>query len=390
MRDSIIFLFFSIIFMSCLEQNSGRDNKLEGETIAINNPINISIDELILEYDTIRLEAKEDSYISDISKMEILDDRIYIWDYKQRIIFIFSSKGDFISKISDRGEGPNQYISINSFEVNHKNKEIILSDSFSNRIFIYDTDGKQIKVIKSNIPVLKIAKQEESFINFYTGVKYIYDNSDLEKNMIHFINLNGEFTHATLNKPERKQLNITPYRNISCLQNGDILFQPLLDYSIYKVSNGDYSVLYTLANKSNFKFLNDKQKKDISLIVDKENDLINLEKKGYLLPMGNIINLENHLFAYLGYDQRTIVYYSKKKKESITISPFTLEGDDVQKTILSLTPKAGYEDKMYIALDYIFINNIGERVKNNKLKTFFKNTKETDNPCIITYKIKDI
>lgn len=376
--------------MSCLEQNSGRDNKLEGETIAINNPINISIDELILEYDTIRLEAKEDSYISDISKMEILDDRIYIWDYKQRIIFIFSSKGDFISKISDRGEGPNQYISINSFEVNHKNKEIILSDSFSNRIFIYDTDGKQIKVIKSNIPVLKIAKQEESFINFYTGVKYIYDNSDLEKNMIHFINLNGEFTHATLNKPERKQLNITPYRNISCLQNGDILFQPLLDYSIYKVSNGDYSVLYTLANKSNFKFLNDKQKKDISLIVDKENDLINLEKKGYLLPMGNIINLENHLFAYLGYDQRTIVYYSKKKKESITISPFTLEGDDVQKTILSLTPKAGYEDKMYIALDYIFINNIGERVKNNKLKTFFKNTKETDNPCIITYKIKDI
>lgn len=376
--------------MSCLEQNSGRDNKLEGETIAINNPINISIDELILEYDTIRLEAKEDSYISDISKMEILDDRIYIWDYKQRIIFIFSSKGDFISKISDRGEGPNQYISINSFEVNHKNKEIILSDSFSNRIFIYDTDGKQIKVIKSNIPVLKIAKQEESFINFYTGVKYIYDNSDLEKNMIHFINLNGEFTHATLNKPERKQLNITPYRNISCLQNGDILFQPLLDYSIYKVSNGDYSVLYTLANKSNFKFLNDKQKKDISLIVDKENDLINLEKKGYLLPMGNIINLENHLFAYLGYDQRTIVYYSKKKKESITISPFTLEGDDVQKTILSLTPKAGYEDKMYIALDYIFINNIEERVKNNKLKTFFKNTKETDNPCIITYKIKDI
>lgn len=376
--------------MSCLEQNSGRDNKLEGETIAINNPINISIDELILEYDTIRLEAKEDSYISDISKMEILDDRIYIWDYKQRIIFIFSSKGDFISKISDRGEGPNQYISINSFEVDHKNKEIILSDSFSNRIFIYDTDGKQIKVIKSNIPVLKIAKQEESFINFYTGVKYIYDNSDLEKNMIHFINLNGEFTHATLNKPERKQLNITPYRNISCLPNGDILFQPLLDYSIYKVSNGDYSVLYTLANKSNFKFLNDKQKKDISLIVYKENDLINLEEKGYLLPMGNIINLENHLFAYLGYDQRTIVYYSKKKKESITISPFTLEGDDVQKTILSLTPKAGYEDKMYIALDYIFINNIGDRVKNNKLKTFFKNTKETDNPCIITYKIKDI
>lgn len=376
--------------MSCLEQNSGRDNKLEGETIAINNPINISIDELILEYDTIRLEAKEDSYISDISKMEILDDRIYIWDYKQRIIFIFSSKGDFISKISDRGEDPNQYISINSFEVDHKNKEIILSDSFSNRIFIYDTDGKQIKVIKSNIPVLKIAKQEESFINFYTGVKYIYDNSDLEKNMIHFINLNGEFTHATLNKPERKQLNITPYRNISCLPNGDILFQPLLDYSIYKVSNGDYSVLYTLANKSNFKFLNDKQKKDISLIVYKENDLINLEEKGYLLPMGNIINLENHLFAYLGYDQRTIVYYSKKKKESITISPFTLEGDDVQKTILSLTPKAGYEDKMYIALDYIFINNIGDRVKNNKLKTFFKNTKETDNPCIITYKIRDI
>ena len=84
------------------------------------------------------------------------------------------------------------------------------------------------------------------------------------------------------------------------------------------------------------------------------------------------------------------LYYSKNKKKSITISPFKLQGDEVQKTILSLTPKTGYEDKMYIALDYIYINNIADKVSNNKLKPFFKNTQETDNPCIITYKIKDI
>lgn len=390
MRYSIIFFFFTVIFMSCLGHNSHEESKLKGEIITVHNPINISVNDLILEYDTIRLEAKEDSYIAEISKMEILDNYMYIWDYKQKTIFIFSCNGNFISKINDKGEGPNQYISINSFEIDCKNKEIILSDSFSNRIFIYDKEGKQLKVVKSDIYPLKIAKQGDLFINFYTGVKNIYDNSNLEENMIHFINSNGEFKHAILNKPQGKQLNITPFRNIACLQNSDILFQPLLDYSIYKINNENYSTLYTLENKSNFKFLNNSQKKDISLIVNKENDLENLEKKGYLLPMGNMINIENYIFLYLGYAQRTIIYYSKNKKKSITMSPYKLQGDEVQKTILSLTPKAGYKDKVYIALDYIYINNIADKVSNNKLKTFFKNTQETDNPCIITYKIKDI
>lgn len=79
MRHSIIFFFFTIMFMSCLEYNSHEGSKSEGEIITIHNPINISVNDLILEYDTIRLEAKEDSYIAEISKMEILDNYIYIY-----------------------------------------------------------------------------------------------------------------------------------------------------------------------------------------------------------------------------------------------------------------------------------------------------------------------
>lgn len=388
MRYSIFFFFLSTIFICC-SNNKQEKEVVKGEVVTVHNPAKMAVNDWVLEYDTIRLEAKDDSYISEITKLEFLDDKMYIWDYKQRSIYIFSADGKFISKIADQGEGPNQYISINSFEVSPIDKEIILSDSFSKRIFVYDNEGKQLRVVRSGIYPIKIAKQKGLFINFYTGLKNVYDAFDLENNMLHFVNSDGEVQYTTLHKPQGERLDITPLRNIDCLPSGDILFHPLLDYSIYKISNGSIVTAYTLDNNSDFKFLTDRQKKKTGVEVGKRNDLEELEKEGYLLTIGNSIDLNHYLLLYAGYERRIIVGYSKNTRKSITISPLELQGDDVQKTILSLLPKAGHKDKIYIALDYLFVQSSIDKVTDNKLNTFFKNTNEMDNPVIISYKLKD-
>ena len=227
-------------------------------------------------------------------------------------------------------------------------------------------------------------------MNFYTGVKSVYDATEMEGKMIHFIDSIGLYKRGELNKYEGKSLDVTPFRNIACLQNGEVLFQPLLSYSIYKVSDGNCSIAYTLKNESDFKFIDDDQKKNIGLIVDKENDLIDMEKRNYFLPIGNILDTGNYLFLYQGYTNRMQICYSKNKKKSITIIPEELSGDEVQKIILSMYPKAGFEDKICVALDYMFVSGAANVVKNEKLKTFFENTKISDNPCIVVYRMRCI
>ena len=390
MKYTATVLFFFIVSIGCTNKETQHEQKISGEIIEIHNPKKLSIDDIILEYDTIRLEVTEDSYIAEITKMEILDNKMYIWDYKQNMIFIFSSNGKFISKINDRGEGPNQYIAINGFEADFKNNKIILSDTFSIRIFVYNKEGKQEKVIKFEGTPLKIAQQNDYFINVYTGIKNIYDNPDIENKMVHFFDSCGQYKYGLLDKPQGNTIAMAPLRNICCLKNGDVLFQPLLDYSIYKISDGKCNIAYTLENKADFKLLNNKQKDNISLIVGKENSLAEIEKKGYLLFLGDILDTENYILLYPGYNKQFIIVYHKTKKESVTIFPEKLEGDEIQKLMLSVRPNTADKDIFYIALDYLFVDKAIDKVKNNKLKEFFKNTKEMDNPCIITYKIRDL
>lgn len=51
-----------------------------------------------VSYSLIKLNSS-DTKIARVEKMRIEDDHIFIWDNVQEVIFIFSSSGDFVSKI---------------------------------------------------------------------------------------------------------------------------------------------------------------------------------------------------------------------------------------------------------------------------------------------------
>ena len=161
--------------------------------IAITPPLALTIEELVADYDTIRLEASDKSLITGILQIHSMNDKLYITDSSLSVIFIFSKQGKYLSKISNQGSGPQEYIRIGSFETDEANNRLLLTDSFSKRLFEYDENGKLLKVIPlSFIPNLIASDKSKRYIHVNSTSKDKNDRKDILNNNIHIINEKGE------------------------------------------------------------------------------------------------------------------------------------------------------------------------------------------------------
>src|SRR5690606_4755078 len=118
-----IFVFFIIYtFASCKQKSSGIDTL----TANLEHFQRVSFFDLFSQIEIIPLETNENSLIKNITKIELFEDKIYIVDQSTSEVLIFNSKGNFLKKISDRGQGPDQYLNISDFDIDVANREITL------------------------------------------------------------------------------------------------------------------------------------------------------------------------------------------------------------------------------------------------------------------------
>jgi hypothetical protein len=98
----------------------------------------------------IPLETTDDCLIGTISKMLIRDGRIYVADfYKAYALFVFDMKGKFLFKIANRGQGPQEYISFNDFDI-HDNGDIYIYDQYGYKFLVFNSSGKYQRNIKTD------------------------------------------------------------------------------------------------------------------------------------------------------------------------------------------------------------------------------------------------
>ncbi len=60
------------------------------------------------------LETKEESLLGEISKIDICDDTIVVLD-KNSNVLLFDPAGNFINRVSQNGNGPEEYVGLNNF-----------------------------------------------------------------------------------------------------------------------------------------------------------------------------------------------------------------------------------------------------------------------------------
>ena len=94
-------------------------------------------------FKVVALETNDKCLLREIIEVRPYLSNLYVLD-GYGALFVFDSNGKFINQVGKKGNGPDEYLRLNSFFINKKDQSISIIDAFKNKIFNYDLTGKYI------------------------------------------------------------------------------------------------------------------------------------------------------------------------------------------------------------------------------------------------------
>lgn len=377
---------------SCNE-NSSTPIPMEGvEYVDIVNALGKEAEPFISVYELIPLETNDSCLMKSISQIQVTDSFIYVLEDRREELFIFDHQGNFIRSICDKGPGNNEYVTINNVDIDIDRNQLILNDAFSRRIFLYDLKGNWQQTISlSFMPVQIISDHKGNYINLYEGSNRLYESQVMETHHIHRIDTTGEVTQVLLPDQTLGRIDILSNTTAS-YQDGKLLYLPLLSDTVYEISITDPYVRprYIFNNLSDYKTLNRKKRKKLQCVYGKCQDLEELEKEDYLLPIGGLLETKSSMLFFFGWDERKYLFYNKHNGHTTLINvPACIQGDNpINKLVFAQSPLATHDDWYYTYLNGMMADMLIPMLENGKTKETLQNMLNNDqNPILIRYKM---
>jgi hypothetical protein len=207
--------------------------KLDGRRITVQTGKMGDVSSFFKGYHYISLETLADNLISNIDKIQIWNNQLWILD-KKTAIYIFDLSGKYVRQFNHRGQGPGEYLDIADFQV-AKGKVYILSRSLK-KILVYDDMGTFVK-----------SYHLDDFYDFFyltNDVALLYSNYSNNKlyNVITFDLSTERYGKKFLPFPENQSFSfpISPF-NISA--NSKILLTQQYDYTVYSLQTDSISAI---------------------------------------------------------------------------------------------------------------------------------------------------
>ncbi len=373
----IIILFFLSILNGCKKQIQ-KTNQVHIDIDNISN--NTSIFDIFETIEVIPLETIEASLIQEIKKVVYFKYKYYIFDRRQSQVFIFNQNGKFISKIENKGLGPNQYIDVSDFDIDKENNKILLLSTIKNELHEYDIKGDFLQI--HNLPLIKDGPYvymkciNSDVIAFWT---YDYNNrlKIYSKNKNRFIH---EDFPETRNFYGKIATPVFPYKNYLTRS---------IDNNVYEISqDGKTSIAYTWdfgklnisLNKLKIPSIEESNPKEIMRNMEKaySSEIINYffgESGGnsdYIYT--RLIRKNRHLNIFYNKKTKTSCVFEKTRENAYFYPIYWV--DDF---VIGFKPNSIYTDNKETLPDMILDE---ENIKKKKQH------KEFDNPILVKYYFK--
>lgn len=249
-----LFLFF-VISSGCIEKdNHGGLTVIKGYTDKYTNNKNLNIK----SFRVVPLETNDSCLIKYISKIEIVDSLILVLSDER--LFCFNYLGKYKYSLSNKGNGPGEYIRLNTFIVNRREKTVYLFDEYKRSILIYNLNGKYLSE-------KRYSKNVFSFLHD----AILLDNDNLVEENYVYNNLNCVFSILNLKEGKRESLYKFPVKTKRTAEfigmhvvsgyNGSLKLIIPFDNKIYTIKNNKLKPVYTIATTR--KILPEKKIKNI-------------------------------------------------------------------------------------------------------------------------------
>lgn len=107
--------------------------------------------------DYIELNTKDSCIVSEINKILIDDDTIFVLDKKNAGILIFTVEGKMVNQINHYGNSPEEFINIRAFTIDPISNNIYILDTYSKKINKYNYNGEFIESKKTSLYIRDFA-----------------------------------------------------------------------------------------------------------------------------------------------------------------------------------------------------------------------------------------
>jgi len=149
MKKWLCVYFIILTIVGCRSNNDDRSFVFTSQNIVTSDSLltftppmkrgYLSFDSIVRSVRYLPLKTNDSTLIGRIDDIKILNDTIFIADYKTSQILAYNMKGDDIGLIHAVGAGPKEYKRICGFDIDSKNRLIYLLDGDLGRIHVYNT-----------------------------------------------------------------------------------------------------------------------------------------------------------------------------------------------------------------------------------------------------------
>ena len=399
-----VFIFICILTLfSCSQKsnkevNSSNCIQLYGSQYTTDNLKEIELnpydkgymyDDLIDSVSFIKLQTTDYNLMAYVDRILFTDDKIIIIDSKKmKAIFVYDYQGNYLYRISQLGEGPNEYRSLSYVTLNLDKSQIIVVDIGAQKLKYFSINNRTANItgsflVKSiDLPYIFDAVElltDDIIAGYYfvgntlpnTPNLYKFIISDLNKKIYFFGDksfYNKKFTYTT-----------------SCpLQkfNSTVFFNPSYNDTIFSINKESLEAHYVINIKGHKNIvINENTTDETFKQVLKSNNFFN----SYFIDLQDIA-----VFSYTAHmDWYTWGVYIKSENKTYNCN------GKFQNPLFSYCHEQSFYYKDNILVKPVSANSLllnkGALLKNNnspQLKVIYENLTEDDNPVLLFYHMK--
>ncbi len=390
MKQIIALITLGFLLLSC----SSNRNQTQSSFIDLEREDNVSVFDIFESVDLIPLETNEQSLIAVIDKVIYFNDRYYILDIKQQVLFCFDSAGKFLFRISQRGHAPEEYLRLEDFNIDSYNNQLLLLEPYGH-LLVFDLDGQFIS--KTRLPsevhayneVFPLDTNRIVFSSLYNFELVFYNRS---KNIIYDRRYGARDEKIT-------NANFMPVR-CTYYYNGHLYFSPqpsneIINLSDSTVFSWDFgkrtNTKEVIENMENFILTTKIDVRPKERPYYEQYDWIGEEILGNI-PFFNFessryrfcaLQTKHNFMKYIFYDKKTEkAFVFDKTKEGICFGIPECNEESIIMCERGWWKKTGNPD---IDKDHVYYN---PDIFTDEQKQLLKSGRDDDNPFLVKYNFK--
>ena len=343
----------------------------------------------------IPLETTPACLVGQIDLLIPLDTALVVVDKEiARSVYLFGRDGHFLRQIGQRGEGPQEYASIEDVAIDRERGQVVILDSGSERLLVYGLDGTFVQSVPLDCRVYDIECLGSGLL---AGFLDYGANPDLEKEgripaaMLYDLNEGkpaGFYLYTDKNLRSGSILGNSA--NLVCDGERVQLIAPLND-TVYAVSGAGITADYSIDFGDDQRVLRDQY---LDFVIANRPDALSGPKKAVEMGVAQLIGVvPTEVNTVFSYRKGKDTFLAVRNRASGAIKTLQVSGLEVLTSDMDgatlFVPYGADQHHLYLMVHPYALETLPEEGMSEELRALKTSYREGDNPIVAMVRMKD-